>query len=70
MTFILTQSKKLCWGLGFSVLKIMIWVCVSMQEEADKQEERELTPDEMGRKIASQWMTDPDAAGTGDLIRC
>lgn len=37
-----------------------------MQKEADKEEERELTPDEMGRKIASQWTTDPDAAGSGD----
>ncbi len=34
------------------------------QEEADKEEERELTPDEIGRKIASQWTTDPDAAGS------
>lgn len=40
--------------------------CVGMQKEADKEEERELTPDEIGRKIASQWTTDPDAAGSGD----
>lgn len=40
--------------------------CLDIQEEADKEEERELTPDEMGRKIASQWTTDPDAAGSGD----
>ena len=39
---------------------------VGMQEEADKEEERELTPDEIGRKIASQWTSDPDAAGSGD----
>ena len=37
-----------------------------MQEAADKEDERELTPDEIGRKIASQWTTDPDAAGSGD----
>lgn len=36
-----------------------------MQEEVDKEEEQELTPDEIGRKIASQWTTDPDAAGSG-----
>ena len=30
----------------------------------DKEEEQELTPDEIGRKIASQWTTDPDAAGS------
>ena len=39
-------------------------MCV--QEEADKEEDRELTPDEIGRKIASQWTTDPGAAGSGD----
>ena len=43
-----------------------VQTCVGMQEEADKEEERELTPDEIGRKIASQWTTDPDAAGSGD----
>ncbi len=40
-------------------------LCHDSQEEADKEEERELTPDEIGRKIASQWTTDPDAAGSG-----
>ena len=35
-----------------------------MQDEAVEEEERELTPDEIGRKIASQWTTDPDAAGS------
>lgn len=39
-------------------------LCHDSQEEADKEEERELTPDEVGRKIASQWTTDPDAAGS------
>lgn len=34
-----------------------------IKEEAEKEEE--LTPDEIGRKIASQWTTDPDAAGSG-----
>lgn len=33
-------------------------------QEAAEQEEKELTPDEMGRKIASQWTTDPEAAGS------
>ncbi|KAL3130419.1 hypothetical protein ABBQ38_008242 [Trebouxia sp. C0009 RCD-2024] len=37
-----------------------------LKEEADKEEERDLTPDEIGRKIASQWTTDPDAAGSGE----
>ena len=36
-----------------------------LQGEADKEKEREMTPDEIGRKIASQWTTDPDAAGSG-----
>ena len=40
-------------------------LCYDSQEEADKEEEQELTPDEIGRKIASQWTTDPDAAGSG-----
>ncbi len=40
-------------------------LCHDTQEEADKEEERELTPDEIGRKIAAQWTTDPDAAGSG-----
>ena len=39
-------------------------LCHDSQEEADKEEEQELTPDEIGRKIASQWTTDPDAAGS------
>lgn len=39
-------------------------MCV--QQETDKEEGRELTPDEIGRKIASQWTTDPDAAGSAD----
>ena len=39
---------------------------VFLQEEADKEAERDLTPDEIGRKIASQWTTDPDAAGSGE----
>ena len=40
-------------------------LCHNSQEEADKEEERELTPDEIGRKIASQWTTDPNAASSG-----
>lgn len=44
----------------------MCVICVGLQKEADKEEARELTPDEMGRKIASQWTTDPDAAGSGE----
>lgn len=33
-----------------------------LPQEAAEEEEKELTPDEMGRKIASQWTTDPEAA--------
>ena len=33
-------------------------------QEAVEEEEKELSADEMGRKIASQWTTDPDAAGS------
>ena len=47
-------------------IEYMCVICVGLQKEADKEEARELTPDEMGRKIASQWTTDPDAAGSGD----
>ena len=37
-----------------------------LQEAAEEEEERELSADEMGRKIASQWTTDPDAAGSSE----
>ena len=45
------------------IARLMSIIIMITQEEAEKEQE-ELTPDEIGRKIASQWTTDPDAAGS------